>query len=165
MQIGKASIVDSVEPRFWGVSCSAVSITSRRGALCTARYGGGAACEGFSAIVERPTSALMGARMDDLTHPDDAQANGWLLDRALITRQPFVLQKRYVLKGGVSRWVESRYTVLFTAEDNSLVSMPCRAIDNPNAQIGDGLGAAPIAAYLQDMARQMACIARQSNLF
>ncbi len=106
----------------------------------------------------------MGSRVDDLTHPDDAAINGMFLDQALLTGRPFVLQKRYVLKGGISRWVESRYTVLTSTDDKPLVSMICCRIEDPTLRIGVTASDLVIAEYLSDMAGELSRIARASNL-
>ena len=123
-----------------------------------------AACEGFSAIVQRPVATLMGARMDDLTHPDDATINGRLLEQALVTRQPFVLQKRYIVGGGAPIWVESRYTVLCSSDDSPLVSMSCRRIEDRTPEVKLNVSDSAVAEYLSDMAFEMARLARASNL-
>ena len=54
----------------------------------------------------------MSLRMQDITHPDHLARNLALLQRALETGEPFVIEKSYVLPDGDSVWVSNSVSVV-----------------------------------------------------
>ena len=124
-----------------------------------------AADDQFCSIVGRPRQQVFGLSMRDLTHPDDLKANEWLLEQALVTREPFVLRKRYVTAAGELQWVENRYTVLQRDDDTQLVSMLSRRVPEL-AQSDDASeqSARRYAAYIVDLSEGLARLATSSCL-
>ncbi|EHM00471.1 PAS domain S-box protein [Acetobacteraceae bacterium AT-5844] len=61
----------------------------------------------FCEIVGREREALLGMRMQDITHPDDRMGNISLFRRLAETGQPFSLEKRYVRPDGLVVWVSN----------------------------------------------------------
>ena len=103
--------------------------------------------------------------MGDLTYHEDLKTNEWLLDQALVTREPFVLRKRYVTASDELQWVENRYTILQLDDHTPIVSMLSRRV----AEVGRSDDASEESArhyaeYIVDMAEGLARLAASSCL-
>ena len=124
-----------------------------------------AADDQFCSILGLPLGQVFGMTMADITYPDDLKANEWLLNQALITRDPFTIRKRYVTGSGELQWVENRYTVLQLNDKSPLVSMMTRRVAEL-AQSSDASdrSAERYAAYIVDMADGLARLATASCL-
>ena len=103
--------------------------------------------------------------MGDLTYHEDLKTNEWLLDQALITREPFVLRKRYVTASGELQWVENRYTILQLDDRTPLVSMLSRRVAKvARSDDASEESARHYAEYIVDMAEGLATLATSSCL-
>ena len=124
-----------------------------------------AADDQFCSIVGRPRAQVFGLTMSDLTYPDDLKANEWLLEQALVTRDPFIIRKRYVTGSGDLQWVENRYTILQLGDNTPLVSMLSRrVVELAQSDDASEQSARRYAAYIVDMADGLASLATSSCL-
>jgi PAS domain S-box-containing protein len=68
--------------------------------------------DAYCAITGYRREQLLGKRMQDITHPDDLDANLELLKEALAGKNSFTIEKRYVRPDGSNIWVNNSVTVL-----------------------------------------------------
>lgn len=66
----------------------------------------------FCDLAGRPRAALLGLRMQDITHPEDVARNTEQFTRAVETGEPFVIEKRYVHPDGDVVWVDNNVTLV-----------------------------------------------------
>lgn len=137
-------------------------------ALCGLQSGVLAGDPGYAAILGRTPDQTRGLRMADVTHPDDRGCNDRLLTMLQATRAPFRITKRYLV-GDAPVWVENRLSWLGGEGDDARLLLLCRRlhpleIARTPLNAEDAIAAASAAAYIRDMAAQLAHLADQSRL-
>jgi PAS domain S-box-containing protein len=70
----------------------------------------------YCAILGRSREALLGLRVQDLTHPEDLPRNLALLCRTIETGEPFVIEKRYLRPDGTVVWVNNSISTVRDAD-------------------------------------------------
>src|SRR5690606_32078230 len=70
----------------------------------------------YCAILGRPREALLGLRVQDLTHPEDLPRNLVLLRRTIETGEPFVIEKRCLRPDGTVVWVNDSVSTVRDAD-------------------------------------------------
>jgi PAS domain S-box-containing protein len=73
----------------------------------------------YCEIVGRPREALLGLRMQDITHPDDLTAQEPQRERNLDDGAPFEIIKRYARPDGTPVWVQNQITPLLDEQHNA----------------------------------------------
>ncbi|MBD9423921.1 PAS domain-containing protein [Pseudomonas sp. PDM15] len=73
----------------------------------------------YCEIVGRPREALLGLRMQDITHPDDLTAQELQRERNLDDGAPFEIIKRYARPDGTPVWVQNQITPLLDEQHNA----------------------------------------------
>lgn len=122
----------------------------------------------YSAILGGEDASGLGLTMRDITHPDDHACNDRLLTMLRATREPFRITKRYLVMDR-PLWVENRVSWLGGEGDEARLLVvsrrlhPREAARKPlTAEQSDNV--ATTAAYIRDMAAQLAHLADQSRL-
>ena len=123
---------------------------------------------GYSAILGREDASGLGLTMKDITHPDDRGCNDRLLDMLRSTREPFRITKRYLV-GDKAIWVENRVSWLGGDGDDARLLVLSRRLQHREAArtpltAEQADTAATTAAYIRDMASQLARMADRSHL-
>jgi PAS domain S-box-containing protein len=83
----------------------------------------------FCQIVGRSREELLSMRMQDFTHPDDLAVNVALFERAIATRMPFEVEKRYVRPDGSIVWVNNTVSPVRSTDDGPVDSMLAVSVD------------------------------------
>lgn len=133
-------------------------------ALYSPKRGVFAADKAFADILGRDLEDIIGIGMRDVTHPDDIDANAWLLERALKTGGSFTLRKRYRLPCGEDRWVENRYAVFKMDDDDAIVSLQSRPAAPPQQPMQDREMARAIPDYARQMIGELAKLCAGAGL-
>jgi len=137
-------------------------------ALCDLDTGVLAADPGYAAILGRDPARVPGLTMRAITHPDDRGCNDRLLTMLRSTREPFRITKRYLV-GDAPLWVENRVSWMGGEGDEArllLLSRRLHPLEADRAPLTPEqcTEAAETAAYIRDMAAQLARMAGQSGL-
>jgi PAS domain-containing protein len=134
-------------------------------ALYSPKTGVFAADHAFAEILGRRPEDILGIDLRDVTHPEDADANAWLLEGALKTGGSFALRKRYRLPCGEDRWVQNRYAVFKLGDEDAIVSLQSRPIDPPRVQPApDPATLAGIPDYARQMIEELARLCASAGM-
>lgn len=137
-------------------------------ALCGLQSGVLVGDAGYAGILGCTPEQTRGLRMADVTHPDDRGCNERMLTMLHATRAPFRITKRYLVHDAPV-WVENRLSWLGGEGDEARLLLMCRRLhplEIARAPLDpeDAVAAASAAAYIRDMAAQLAHLADQSRL-
>lgn len=84
--------------------------------------------ETYCTIVGRPRDQVLGAYMQEITHPDDLASNGALFEAAVREGRAFDIEKRYVRPDGEIVWVRNSVSAV-RSDDGTIAAMLAVNVD------------------------------------